>query len=517
MPLYQPFLIPLVKTAGSPHAENQITTPLEEELWLVRSCQDSLDWNDIADRAKQAYGMELVHLENSLETGKCSLSHCPECLPLRHFLYHGNPGKFAIEHPTQLIDYDRLCSTGHTPVLVRPSIFTHIYSSLMGNRITSEVALPDSETATLAFEGELQRLLKQMPSDWHLEPMRNSFRERLRHDGVLGPASQVSREKGIWYLNSLRRACGLDGSVDFQPLDGSFSLTDTSGTKVSLRLSLIPTIHGLSAAVRFLYQDEHRLNSLASLGMSHPQQTSITDQWRNQNGLFLVCGPTGSGKTTTLHVLLQMAARQRKKVLSAEDPVERVLAGVQQVQVTHQGYATVLKAFMRQAPDTIMIGEIRDHETAETVLQSAYSGHQIIATIHTASTTGMLHRFEDFGINPSTVREVLQFVIHQRLVRNLCNACKAMATVNEEWITRINSSTGLKVENPLRKATGCALCKTGYAGQSAIFSVESGNDPFETNCILEKESVSLLANGRIDMKTAISCFKLPLRKYFSFH
>lgn len=490
---------------------------MDEEMWLVRHSRKSLDWAAVAEKVKMTYGIELIHRADELDWKDCALWKEGGSGRLRHFMVRRPKTGFAMEHPSQLADFDLFGEHCQQPLLVRPSLFTNLISILMADTVKSGKVVSDPGNSAHAFENELRDLMKNKPSDWHLEPRKDGFLTRLRCDGVLGTACHVSQKKGIWFLNSLRRACGLDGSESFKPLDGSFKVAEASGEEVSLRVSMIPSINGLSVAVRFLYAQSQYLDSLASLGMQAHQQNSLLEYWNKQRELFLVCGPTGSGKSTTLHVLLRMAVQQNKKVLSAEDPVERLVPGVQQVQVNGTGFANALRAFMRQAPDTIMIGEIRDRITAETVLHSAYSGHRILATLHAGSTTGVFKRFEDFGIHETNLTHILGMVIHQRLLPVLCKQCRISTFPDKELIGMIRDVTGLSIKPLFHLASGCKHCHQGYAGRAAIFHLDKAARSNCTASQLEKETINLLANGEIDPKTAISLLNLPLRGCFSFH
>jgi type II secretory ATPase GspE/PulE/Tfp pilus assembly ATPase PilB-like protein len=415
-----------------------------------------------------------------------------------------------------LIDFDHFCSPDQQPVLVRPSLFTELISkSASKNLVPGQVS--SGETASvLALYNDLRALMEKHPSDWHLEPSTRGYTSRLRFNGKLSTGHPVTADKGDWYLNSLQRACELQGSGSGKPLDGSFKIDDRLGNSVSLRISMIPSIHGLSLAVRFLYPDNSRLDSLTRLGMDTSQEKLLADSLCDHEGLVLVCGPTGSGKSTTLHALLRLSVQQNIKVLSVEDPVERIIPGVQQVQISDRDdrtFATVLKAFMRQSPDTILIGEIRDPLTAETVLQSAFSGHRILSTLHARDTAGAFSRFQDFGIASRSLKQALRLVIHQRLVPLLCAQCKISIPAPGNFAVLITKETG---RNPcvLHRSSGCKDCSAGYAGRTAIFHMDQDLGSEQG---LQQKALRLLADGKIDLQTAISHLNSSDRRRFSFH
>ncbi len=519
MPDYQPYLIPLIRGISSHPDLAEVTSPLDEEIWLASHADAPLSWEHIAVRVKSVYGIQFIHREADMEISQCNLLVHSRAGFSRYFTSTGRVKGFAMEHPAQLTDYDRLCPAEFPPVLIKPSLFGKLLSMLLAGRVIPEKAVSKNFDSTLAFRNDLREMVQSQPSDWHLEPRKEGFEMRLRFNGLLGPVQHVSQQKGTWYINSLRQACGRRESTGNEPLDGSFKLADTPGAEVSLRVSMIPSIHGLSAAVRFLYEQSQSSITLTALGMNQQQQSKLLDCLSGPEGMILVCGPTGSGKTTTLHTLLNISVRQNLKVLSAEDPVERIVPGVQQVQVESgngSGFATALKAFMRQAPDTILIGEIRDPETAETAIQSAFSGHRILATLHAGDTNGVHSRLVDFGLQRATLRQAINLVIHQRLVALLCNDCKVYIRLPGELCDKMREHAGAELDS-CWIAPGCGHCQNGYASRTALFVIDERQDNERSRHAFQRRAIELLCEGKIDLKTAISYQKLELRRAFSFH
>ena len=324
-------------------------------------------------------------------------------------------------------------------------------------------------------------------SDIHIEPFHNRIRVRYRIDGVLHDresppvqlrAAMVSRIKIMARLNIAERRL---------PQDGRINLV-VQGREIDIRVSTIPTMHGESVVLRLL-DGSNGVLSLSELGFASANEAACLDLLRRPNGIVLVTGPTGSGKTTTLYAALEHINAPASKIITVEDPVEYQLAGVNQVQVKHQiglTFAQVLRSVLRQDPDTIMIGEIRDLETAQIAVQASLTGHLVLSTLHTNSASATVTRLMDMGLESYLLAATLSGVVAQRLVRKLCTRCREPYDVAEgnHLGDQLNLAKGSRLYRPI----GCAVCNgTGYAGRSAISEVLVVDETIRT-LVVERSS-----------------------------
>ncbi|QDF95607.1 type II secretion system protein GspE [Azoarcus sp. DD4] len=331
----------------------------------------------------------------------------------------------------------------------------------------------------LASEAPVIRLVNQIigrvidlrASDIHIEPFEDGLRVRYRVDGVMQDgdpadlalaAAVTSRIKLLAHLNIAERRLPQDGRIRSR----------VKGHELDLRVSTLPTVHGESVVMRVLDRASIRL-SLEDMGFSADTLARYRELIARPHGILLVTGPTGSGKTTTLYASLARLDAGALKILTVEDPVEYQLAGVNQVQVQPQigmGFAQVLRSILRQDPDIIMIGEMRDTETAQIAVQSALTGHLVLSTLHTNTAAGAIVRLEDMGVERYLITSAVNGVLAQRLVRSLCPQCKAP----EELADEVLQASGLARFMPagsrtVQRARGCPACKgSGYRGRTAV-------------------------------------------------
>lgn len=310
-------------------------------------------------------------------------------------------------------------------------------------------------------------------SDVHIEPLENGLQIRVRVDGVLQTQTLADKRIGAALAQRLKLMAGLDISEKRLPQDGRFSVRLKEHT-IDVRLSTLPTNYGESAVMRLLDQGAG-MRRLDSLGMPAHMLKRFHEVLRRSSGMVLVTGPTGSGKTTTLYAGLAEIDAAQTKIITVEDPVEYRLPGIIQVQVNEKielSFTRILRSMLRQDPDVILVGEIRDVETAEIGLRAAITGHLVLSTLHTRDAVSSPFRLLDMGVPSYMVATALQAVIAQRLVRLNCVECVAPYTPNAQeqtWLTNM-----LETGEPLspKRGRGCSVCNhTGYAGRQGVYEL----------------------------------------------
>ncbi|ATZ10643.1 type II secretion system protein GspE [Erwinia amylovora] len=322
-------------------------------------------------------------------------------------------------------------------------------------------------TAVEIINALLVQALQKRASDIHIEPQEGSLRLRLRVDGVLQHLPLAGVDNSAPLIARLKILASLDISERRVPQDGQFSLL-LKGHNESFRLSTLPTRFGEKAVVRLLQSDSHAI-ALENLGMPGSLLKRYREALARPQGMILVTGPTGSGKTFTLYSGLSWLNIATRNLCSVEDPVEIPMVGVNQTQIHAKSgldFQRVLRALLRQDPDVIMIGEIRDGETAEIAIKAAQTGHLVLSTLHTNSTTETLVRLGQMGVPGYLLASALKLVIAQRLVRKLCPHCRQPATAVSHFPPHIWPGT---VQNWL--AVGCERCFSGFYGRLALFEL----------------------------------------------
>ena len=308
-------------------------------------------------------------------------------------------------------------------------------------------------------------------ADIHIEPFEHDFKIRYRVDGALYEvkAPDVSMAPAI--ISRVKIMANLNIAERRVPQDGRIAIT-VAGRPVDLRVSCLPTSHGESVVMRILDQSATSLD-LENVGLPEDVYEQITMDIEKPNGIIVVTGPTGSGKTTTLYSVLRRINQIDTKLLTAEEPVEYDMDGIVQVPINHEvgnDFPRVLRAFLRQDPDVMMIGEIRDLETAEIAIQAALTGHLVFSTLHTNDAAGAVMRFVDMNVAPYMVASTLEAVLGQRLLRTCCKACKEAYEPDNETLERINLTRDQIGGRPFYFGKGCKTCNgTGYKGRKAIF------------------------------------------------
>jgi general secretion pathway protein E len=316
----------------------------------------------------------------------------------------------------------------------------------------------------------IQRAVETQASDIHIEPFEDRLRVRYRYDGVLHEADSPPVRLTPAIISRIKIMSRLDIAERRLPQDGRIKLA-VRGSEVDFRVSTIPSLYGETVVLRVLDRSAVSLN-YATLGLNERVVARLRETFELPNGIVLVTGPTGSGKTTTLYTGLSALNAVTRKVVTVEDPIEYQLRGINQIQVKPQiglTFATLLRSILRQDPDVIMVGEIRDGETAQIAVQAALTGHLVLSTVHTNSAATTIARLRDMGLEDYLMTAVLRGILAQRLVRRLCHECRRPAPAAPEMVRRFDLERRCEGDPVLWHAVGCPQCRgTGYRGRQAI-------------------------------------------------
>jgi len=325
----------------------------------------------------------------------------------------------------------------------------------------------------------LQKAKEAAASDIHIEPFEGQLRVRYRIDGVLHDVDAPPHNMAAAVISRIKIMAKLNIAERRLPQDGRTKLK-IQGSDIDARVSTIPTMHGESVVLRMLNRGDVKLE-LVSLGFSESVRDSFLDILRQPNGMILVTGPTGSGKTTTLYTAIDLLNTEERKIITAEDPVEYQMDGVNQIQVKPAiglSFSSVLRSIVRQDPDVILVGEMRDTETAKICVQSALTGHLVLSTLHTNSASSSVARLMEMGVEEYLLTSTLNGVLSQRLVRKLCTHCKEAYAPTAEVIDDLGlSKITEESEITLYQPVGCEECnETGYRGRQSILELLIMND-----------------------------------------
>ena len=344
----------------------------------------------------------------------------------------------------------------------------------------------------------ISQAVKAMASDIHIEPFQDALKVRYRIDGILyemlNPpkgiqASLISRIKVMAKINIAEKRVPQDGRAQVR----------IGNQEIDIRISTVPTSYGERLVMRLLNKSGYFFE-FSRFGLSHENARLINKIIRHNNGIVLVTGPTGSGKTTTLYSALSEINSPDKNIITIEDPVEYNLKGIGQIQVnakTGVTFAKGLRSIVRQDPDIVLIGEIRDVETAGIAIQSALTAHLVFSTLHTNDSAGAITRLVDLGVEPYLIASSLNAVIAQRLVRLLCNECKQECQLEPSHIKTLNGAGQEYIGEYVYKPQGCSKCfNTGYLGREAIFEVMLMNDWLKS-LILETSDSNQIKNAAL--------------------
>ena len=320
--------------------------------------------------------------------------------------------------------------------------------------------------------------VKTRASDIHVEPMKDRVRVRYRIDGVCQLREDLRKQLQSRVIARLKIMAGMDIAEKRLPQDGRIRM-NIDGTDIDFRVSALPGYHGESLVLRILRPDSVRIG-IQHMGFEEDDYLRFRRIISRPNGIFLVTGPTGSGKTTTLYGALLELNTPDRKIITAEDPVEYNFAGINQCQVKEQiglTFPKILRSMLRQAPNIILVGEIRDREAAEIAIQAALTGHLVFSTLHTNDAPSAITRLIDMGVKPFLVASSIQAIMAQRLIRVLCEQCKQVNDhPDPKFLSLLGFSEAQLAGRAIYKAVGCEAChKTGYHGRTGIFELMSMN------------------------------------------
>lgn len=434
---------------------------------------------------------------------------------------------FAIDHVSALTGYkiNPIIASGRDILeaidLYYPDATGSVIDNLLKEMSTSSLELIKEEVQTLPTLQELNQLSQQVPvvkitnmlleeavkkkaSDILVEPLQNKLRVRFRIDGILyeGPTPPFALHSSI--VGRIKVISNLNIAEHRLPQDGRFK-AKIQGKEIDFRVSILPSILGERVAIRILDKSAILLD-IEKLGFSEYALTCLKKIAKVPHGMILVCGPTGSGKTTTLYSILKYIDTPEKNIITVEDPVEYQLKGINQVTVRPEidlSFATALRSILRQDPNVIMIGEIRDYETADIAIKSALTGHLVLSTLHTTTSSGAIIRLINMGIEPYLISASLIGVVSQRLLRKVCAYCK------EKYILKKEIREGLKLDlGNLEKielfcGRGCPQCfNTGYSGRLGIAEVLLLTTPIRELILSRPQEHRIKQKARLEgMKT----------------
>ena len=346
--------------------------------------------------------------------------------------------------------------------------------SVIGEELAAEVTIDEDQTPVVRLvRAILMGAINAGSSDIHLEPHHPEMRVRYRVDGQLQAVMTIPRHTEESVVARIKVMADMDTTENRRPQDGQLTVNELTG-RVNFRVSTIPTVGGEKVVMRLL-DEGSRIFQLDQLGLCDRDLKKVLGLLDKPHGMIVVTGPTGSGKSTTMYAILSKLNAVSRNIVTVEDPVEYRLPGINQVASDNEhglGFANALKYIMRQDPDVIMLGEIRDHETASTAVQAALTGHLLISTLHTNDAVGAVTRLSDLGIDSFKTGGALLGSIAQRLLRSICSHCKEPVTPNEHFLSALRHNLKIPAETMFFAGRGCKKCLgTGYLGRIPIYEV----------------------------------------------
>ena len=365
----------------------------------------------------------------------------------------------------------------------------------------------DQEASVVKFVNQIVwEAYQDGATDIHLEPQENDLRVRYRIDGVLHPTPvppQLKRFQSA-IISRVKVMAGMDIAEKRLPQDGRIGLR-IRGEELDVRVSTMPTVYGESVSLRLLLRRSGLLG-MDKLGLSAEDESLLKRLITRPHGILLVTGPTGSGKSTSLYAWLHTINSTDKRILTIEEPIEYEMPGINQIQVKPEigfTFAVGLRHILRQDPDIIMVGEIRDKETAEIAIRAALTGHLVFSTLHTNDSAGAVTRLVDMGIEPFLVASSIEAIVAQRLVRRLCPACRRPWTPDEALLDQVGFPRARLAGRTIYEAAGCEACRgTGYRGRTGIYEILTVNEATRSLVVARASSNTIKADAiRRGMRT----------------
>ena len=451
--------------------------------------------------AKKNVFFPLKKDRNNLEVAITNpeLSHPLDDLA-RHFKCHIEP---VISHKQAVLDlinraYDE--SSASTEEAVDQLDFEETFENILAVEEPEDLLdATDEEPVKRLVNSLLWQAAKDEASDVHIDPTPRDSIVRYRIDGVLQQVTVFPRQVHVTVVNRIKVVSRLDIAQKGLPQDGR-SMVLIAGRKIDIRVSTVPTVHGEKIVMRLLYQDE-KLMQLRQLGLAkyilNPYQRMV----HSSGGIILVTGPTGSGKTTTLYASLAEIDHEARHVITIEEPVEYKLSGYSQIEVKPKlglTFANALRSALRQDPDVIMVGEMRDTETAQIAIQSALTGHLVFSTVHTNSAPATITRLIEMGIEPFLVSSTLVGVLAQRLVRRICPDCRKSYQPHPEQLRElgITEKNFSKIKRSFYRGEGCDKCRqTGYRGRIGIHELLKITEGLKNTILKSSDSTTIKKQG----------------------
>ena len=451
--------------------------------------------------AKKNVFFPLKKDRNNLEVAITNpeLSHPLDDLA-RHFKCHIEP---VISHKQAVLDlinraYDE--SSASTEEAVDQLDSEETFENILAVEEPEDLLdATDEEPVKRLVNSLLWQAAKDEASDVHIDPTPRDSIVRYRIDGVLQQVTVFPRQVHVTVVNRIKVVSRLDIAQKGLPQDGR-SMVLIAGRKIDIRVSTVPTVHGEKIVMRLLYQDE-KLMQLRQLGLAkyilNPYQRMV----HSSGGIILVTGPTGSGKTTTLYASLAEIDHEARHVITIEEPVEYKLSGYSQIEVKPKlglTFANALRSALRQDPDVIMVGEMRDTETAQIAIQSALTGHLVFSTVHTNSAPATITRLIDMGIEPFLVSSTIVGVLAQRLVRRICPDCRKSYQPHPEQLRElgITEKNFSKIKRSFYRGEGCDKCRqTGYRGRIGIHELLKITEGLKNTILKSSDSTTIKKQG----------------------
>jgi type IV pilus assembly protein PilB len=537
---------PVGPEPGDDDALTAVGRPPESRAVLVGAAEEEEKARAMA--TGQYLGIPYVDLAHAM-IDPSAVALIPESLARRYAVvpvgFEGDDLVVAMADPANVLVIDDIRAITSRRVAVRVAARSEILEALrrhghhgtgtldLADLLPVETEIEDLSAVEAAVEEApivklvstlITRGVNERASDIHVEPGERDLRVRFRIDGVLHEIMSTPRSVAAAVVSRIKIMAELDIAERRVPQDGRISLK-VSGRPIDLRVATLPGIYGEKVVMRILDKEDSVLD-LVDLGFLPESLEVFEASYHKPHGLILVTGPTGSGKTTTLYAALSDLNSSEKNIITVEDPVEYRLAGINQVQVNRKAgllFATALKSILRSDPDVILVGEIRDGETAKIAVESALTGHLVMSTLHTNDAASSVGRLIDMGVEPFLVASALDAVLAQRLARKLCDRCKAPQEVSKDIARQVGIAHSYG-RSMVYAPVGCKMCSgTGYAGRIALIEVMLVTEEIQRMAVehrssndikavaIEQGMVTLRADGMEKVKLGLTSLEEVLR------